>query len=60
MSATKQRDNINESVEFGLRVSLDDGLKLSEQRFDGVTADKKRTLSDCESALDMKMPVEPG
>jgi hypothetical protein len=23
-------------------------------------ADKKRKLSDCESALDMKMAVEPG
>ena len=60
MSTTKKRDNINESIEFSLRVSLDDCLKLSEQRFDGVTADKKRKLSDCESALDMEMPVKPG
>ena len=60
MSTTKQRDNIHESIKFGLRVSLDDCLKLSEQRFDGVTADKKRELSDCESALDMEMPVKPG
>ena len=59
MGTAKQRDNINESIEFGLRVSLDDCFKLSKQRFNDVTADKKRELSDCEFALDVEMPVKP-
>ena len=60
MSTTKQWYDVNEPVEFGLRISLDDCLEFSEQRFDDVAADKKGPLSDCESALNLEMSVDPG
>ena len=59
MSAAKQWNNINEPVEFGLRVSLDDCLKLSEQRLNDIATDKKRDISHCEFALNREMPINP-
>ena len=60
VSPTQEREDVKKAIEFGLRISLDDGFEFSEERFDDVTADQKRELSDSESALDLKMALEPG
>ena len=43
--AAKQRHDIDESIEFGVRVSLNNRLKFAEQRFDRVTADRKAAFA---------------
>ena len=56
----QQGDDINQPVEFGLWVALDNSLELSKQRLDGIGAYQQWHLANCERTMDMDVFFEPG
>jgi hypothetical protein len=60
MFTAEQGDCVNEPIELGLRVPLDDRLEFPKQGLNDVAADEKRELSDPESRLNSQVARKPG
>ena len=59
MIAAQEREQINESVEFGLGIALDHGFEETKERLNGVTADQQWLLSHREQALNVDVFFQP-
>src|SRR3974377_1635956 len=57
--SAKKRQHVNQLIEFGLGVALNDGFEGTEKRFDDVATHRKREVADLQEALDADMFFEP-
>ena len=55
----KQRDDINQPIEFSLRVALNNGFEYSKQRLNGVRAYQKWQLSNCKRPMNPNVFFKP-
>ena len=59
MGTAQEWNDIYETIQFGLRISLDDRFEFSEKRFNNVATNHERHLPNSKSALETEMSVEP-